>query len=371
MIDLVTQWIDIALLALLACTAIMVVRMRNLWAAVILTGIYSFLGASWMLILDAPDVAFTEAAVGAGIATVLMLTTLALTGTTMKERSSSPGWPLIVVFLTGLALVYGTMDMPFYGDPTARVHQHLMPEFINDIVPSIGEVTVNHAPPNKQSTGVNTVDFPDQHVTTQVGVPNVVTAILASYRGYDTLGETVVIFTAGVGVLSLLGRKKGNPRRDSRRSVNPLTPMRHRAILRVVSKLLIPYILLFSLYVQFHGDYGPGGGFQAGVIFASAFILYALVFGLHSARVLAPPLVVETFIVLGVLIYASTGVVTMLLGGNFLDYRVLQHQLFPQVLPHGQHLGIQLVELGVGITVAAVMIALFFSFAGRERGKWS
>jgi len=138
--------------------------------------------------------------------------------------------------------------------------------------------------------------------------------------------------------------------------------MTRQTILRVVAKLLIPYILLFALYVQFHGDYGPGGGFQAGVIFAAAFILYALVFGLESARRVARPGVIEVLIALGVLIYAGTGIVAMLGGGNFLDYDALDHHN----PVHGQHLGILLVELGVGITVAATMIAIFFSFAGRR-----
>jgi len=141
--------------------------------------------------------------------------------------------------------------------------------------------------------------------------------------------------------------------------------MKHYSILRIVSKLLIPYILLFALYVQFHGDYGPGGGFQAGVIFAAAIILYGLVFGLEAARKVAPPLLMETLIALGVLIYAGTGVAAMIGGGNFLDY----HALDPHHAKHGQHLGILLVEFGVGVTVAAVMISIFFAFAGWERVK--
>lgn len=145
--------------------------------------------------------------------------------------------------------------------------------------------------------------------------------------------------------------------------------MRHDSILRVVAKILIPYILLFALYVQFHGDYGPGGGFQAGVIFAAGIILYGLVFGLRAARHVAPPVIMETLIALGVLIYAATGVAAMFGGGNFLDYNVFEHDLLKGYLPHGQHLGILLVELGVGITVAAVMITIFFSFAGRERSQ--
>jgi len=137
--------------------------------------------------------------------------------------------------------------------------------------------------------------------------------------------------------------------------------MRHHRVLRVIAKLLIPFILLFALYVQFHGDYGPGGGFQAGVIFASAYILYGLVFGLENALRVAPPWLVEKLVALGVLIFAGVGVANMLLGGNFLDYDNLAADPVA-----GQHLGILLVEFGVGVTVAATMITIFFHFAGRE-----
>jgi multicomponent Na+:H+ antiporter subunit B len=141
--------------------------------------------------------------------------------------------------------------------------------------------------------------------------------------------------------------------------------MRRQTVLRVIAKLLIPYLLLFALYVQFHGDYGPGGGFQAGVIFAAAFILYALIFGLAAARRVAPPALLEGLLALGLLIYGGTGVVTMLRGGNFLDYGALNHH----DPVHGQHLGILLIEAGVGLTVAAVLVAAFFAFAGRERAE--
>jgi multicomponent Na+:H+ antiporter subunit B len=138
--------------------------------------------------------------------------------------------------------------------------------------------------------------------------------------------------------------------------------MTRQTILRVVAKLLIPLILLFALYVQFHGDYGPGGGFQAGVIAGAAFVLYGLVFGLRALRRVAPPPVVEFLIALGLLLYAGVGVVTIAMGGNFLAYGNLDHH----DPVHGQHLGILLVELGVGITVAAVMITIYSSFAGRR-----
>ena len=140
--------------------------------------------------------------------------------------------------------------------------------------------------------------------------------------------------------------------------------MKQHSVLRVISTLLLPLILLFALYVQFHGDFGPGGGFQAGVIFAAGFVLYALVFNLDHAVRVAPPWILRIGVSLGVLLYGGVGVVCMLLGDEFLNYNALAHE--PS---HGQHLGIFLVELGVGITVAAVMITIFFTFASRGRPK--
>ena len=138
--------------------------------------------------------------------------------------------------------------------------------------------------------------------------------------------------------------------------------MRSQLVLRVIAKLLIPFMLLFALYVQFHGDFGPGGGFQAGVITAAAVIFYGLIYGLPAARRLVPNRFVESMIAGGVLLYGGVGVAGMLLGGNFLDYFVLAADPV-----HGQHRGILLVELGVLITVAGVMLKIFYVFAGRGR----
>ena len=138
--------------------------------------------------------------------------------------------------------------------------------------------------------------------------------------------------------------------------------MDDRVILRVGAKILIPFILLFALYVQFHGDYGPGGGFQAGVIFAAAFVLYSLVCGLGTAKRVLPPTAVYICAAVGVLLYAGVGYVTMALGGEFLAYNVLAHE--PE---HGQHYGILFVELGVLITVFGSMVAIFYAFAGRRK----
>jgi multicomponent Na+:H+ antiporter subunit B len=140
--------------------------------------------------------------------------------------------------------------------------------------------------------------------------------------------------------------------------------MKHDLILRVVSKFLIPLIVLFALYVQFHGDFGPGGGFQAGVIFASAFILYTLVFGLDAAKRVMSPKVLRFLASFGVLLYAGTGVASLLAGGAYLDYNRLASDPVA-----GQHLGILVIELGVGITVTSVMLLIFFAFAGRNANE--
>ncbi len=134
-------------------------------------------------------------------------------------------------------------------------------------------------------------------------------------------------------------------------------------ILRVVIKIMFAPILLFALYVQFHGDYGPGGGFQAGVIFAVGFILHALVMGLDETKRVLPVGGLKVLMVVGFLFYAGTGALTMLLGGNLLGYDALD----PQSTHHaGQHYGILLVEFGVGVTVASTMLMIFYHFAGRE-----
>ncbi|MCE9649389.1 MAG: Na(+)/H(+) antiporter subunit B [Parvibaculum sp.] len=137
--------------------------------------------------------------------------------------------------------------------------------------------------------------------------------------------------------------------------------MHHHLILRVVAKLLLPFILLYALYVQWHGDYGPGGGFQAGVIFAVGFILYALVFGVEALTAVVPSFVLVGGMALGLLLYAGTGVASMLLGLDYLDY-----SKFGSDPVHGQEWGILIVELGVGIAVASAMTAIFVAFAHRE-----
>ena len=323
---------------MLCMTAIAVVRLQRLFGVVMLSGIYSLLSAMIFVVLDAVDVAFTEAAVSAGVSTVLMLATLVVTGRAEKKPTRSPLLPLAIVGITGAVLIWGTLDAPNFGLPSNPVHVHVADRYIEES-------------------------------PTEIGIPNMVTSILASYRGYDTMGEVIVVFTALVGVLSLIGIRK---RRDlpevetGQDSGATGTAFRNKPypVLQVMAILLIPFILLFAFYVQFHGDFGPGGGFQAGVMFATAIILYALTFGLDDAMAVMPSNVIQILAASGVLLYGATGVVAMLFGGNFLDYGYLASNPVT-----GQHIGIIVIELGVGITVAAVMIAIFFAFDGCAENK--
>ncbi|GBE42333.1 putative monovalent cation/H+ antiporter subunit B [bacterium BMS3Bbin10] len=177
-----------ALLTLLATITIGIIRLRNLFAVVVLGGIYSFLMASVMIVLDAVDVAMTEASVGAGISTVLMLATLYLTKTQETVPAHTPLLPLFVAVATGLVLVFGTFALPPFGAADTPVNLNVAPYYLEN---SIRDTLV----------------------------PNVVTSVLASYRGFDTLGEVAVVFTAGIAVLMLLKGKRNMKPGPKRRRV--------------------------------------------------------------------------------------------------------------------------------------------------------
>lgn len=177
---------NIVILALMALTVAAIAKIRNLYAVVMLASVFSLLAAGIFVVMDAVDVAFTEAAVGAGISSVLALGTIALTTGREKPPPHTRVLPVLVVLVTGAALIYGTLDLARYGDPNAPAQVHVAPTYLSE-------------GPEK------------------TGIPNVVTIVLAAYRGYDTLGETIVVFTAGVGVILLLGnwRRRRRQRGDS------------------------------------------------------------------------------------------------------------------------------------------------------------
>ena len=319
----------IFLLTLLLITAVAIVRTKNLFVAVMLMGIASLLIAANFFLLDAADVALTEAAVGAGISTVLFLGALALTSERERSPTSRKILSMVVVTAAALVVIYATFDKPQFGSPDAPTQVHVAPWYLD---------------------------------TTRelIDIPNVVTAVLGSFRGYDTLGEVLVVFTAGIGVLFLLSGGQGNGSPSAPPGSN--VGLSQHLIPRVVGRLLIPFILLFGLYVQFHGEYGPGGGFQAGAIIAAAVILFALLEGEEKALKVIPRRVLLGLTAGGAILYGAVGVAGMLLGGNFLDYSVLAEDPVK-----GQQLGIILIEAGVGLTVTGVLLSIFHAFAARGR----
>ena len=322
-------------MAFLVGIALAIVWMKDLLAVAMLLGVYGLLSASFFVAMDAVDVAFTEASVGAGISTLLMLVAISMTGRSEHPDRHKPLLALAVVIVTGSLLIYGTLDMPYFGSAEAPIHQHVAPRYINDSMQ-------------------------------EIGVPNIVTSVLASYRAFDTFGEVVVIFTAGIGVLALLSVVRRSP--EDIAKIDSFNDSMHEQhlILRIVIKIMIPFILLYAFYVQFHGDFGPGGGFQAGVIFASAIFVYAMLFGMNTARRVINQSFIQVLAAIGVLLYGSVGVVSLLNGKKFLDYSALSSDPVA-----GQHLGILLIEIGVGITVASVMVIIFFTFAGRNESPQS
>jgi len=328
----VTVVFGIFLLTLLVITAAAIVRTQNLFVAVMLLGIFSLLIAVNFFILDAADVALTEAAVGAGISTVLFLGALALTSERERLGTRHRWLSLSVVASAALVVLYATFDKPRFGDPSAPVHQHVAPWYL-------------------------------ENTPAYIDIPNVVTAVLGSFRGYDTLGEVFVVFTAGIGVLFLLSVRRGGAAPGGTGA--PGTPgigLREHVIPRVVGRLLVPFILLFGLYVQFHGEYGPGGGFQAGALIAAGFILYALVEGEERTLAALPQSWLLALMVGGALLYGAVGLAGIVLGSTFLDYSVLGANPVS-----GQQIGIILIEAGVGMTVTGVLLAIFHAFASRGR----
>jgi len=322
---------DYFTLTMVAIVAVATITSSNLFVASMWSGIYSLLMACNFFILDAADVALTEAAVGAGVSTVLYMGALSLTDDKEQVSRGRKILPLLAVVALGLILMIVTIEHPRVGDINAPIHQHVAPWYIE-----------------------KTPEY--------INIPNLVTAILASFRGFDTMGEVLVIFTAGIGVISVLSFK---PKRAASVSGSELGKqirgLHHHAVLRVVGKLLIPIILLFGLLVQFHGKYSPGGGFSAGALFAAAIMLYGILEGADRSAHAMPQAVMLKLAALGCTIYTGVGFVCMLLGHHFLDYNAL----WPSNPKLGQYYGILMVEFGVGLTVTAVLIMIFNAIANR------
>jgi len=263
----------------------------------------------------------------------------------------------IVVCLTGALLLYGTGEFPDWGDPNSPASLHLSNYYIEKT-------------------------YEDTHA------PNFVTAIVTDYRGFDTMFETAVIFTAGLGCFLLLrdfrGKKEHYYRhiptgiilhiKDEKKSLTVGKEFGYMdkewvppdLINKTVCRILIPFIQIYALYVVAHGDFSPGGGFQGGVIFGSSLILLAISYDLKTLVKRVSERLLGIFAALGVLIYAGTGVLCILMGGNFLDYGKLA-PLFPAYEDHIRTLGMLVVEIGVGIAVMAVMTIIYINIVSEGR----
>lgn len=261
----------------------------------------------------------------------------------------------MVVLLLGSLLIYGSLDFPDWGNPASPASRHVSPYYI-------------------------------EHAVSDTAVPNVVTAVLADYRGYDTMFETAVIFSAGIACLFMLrvyqratppfrmyrhlatgvtiriekGGKLPEGSKEFERLDSVWVP--HDLIIRTASRLVVPFAQLFALYVIAHGHHSPGGGFQGGVIFGAAVILYALSADLRSALSRAGEKIMAVLSSTGVLIYSGIGLLCFFLGSGFLDYSALARILRTDPIMARSY-GIMLVEIGVGLSVMAVMVSLYYVLA--------
>jgi multicomponent Na+:H+ antiporter subunit B len=328
-------WLNNFTLLLLVVLAFAIVWTTNTLTAAILLSVFSLIMALQYLILGAPDVAITEAAVGAGISTLLLLWSLSLVGNSKESKASTgfrylslKGVAILASSALFIGLVYATKDLPSFA-ATEAPYQELRNYYI-------------------------------QQTPHEIGIHNVVTAILASYRGYDTFGEVTVIFTAAMAVILLFGREKSQRNLPSTHTSLFLQLDYVPIVSKVVIQFLAPFILIYAVYLQCYGKETPGGGFQAGIVAASVYIGYGLVFGFRKFKELVSWGVIKSTCALGVFLYGLVGIITLGLGGRFLDYNVLASSAHL-----GQKLGIFTVELGIGITVFGSMLVFYYMFLTR------
>ncbi|MFP3984031.1 MAG: DUF4040 domain-containing protein [Desulfurivibrionaceae bacterium] len=321
--------LDLLILLLMVICSYFALQVKDLLGAAVLFGVYSFLMCLLWTEMGAVDVAFTEAAVGAGISTVLFIAAVHRSSRRVKSRRSgvllTKALGLAVAGLLGAVLFYASGDFPDWADPGSPASSHLSPYFIT-------------------------------RALTDTSVPNLVTAVLADYRSYDTLFETVVLFTAGMAVLMIIGGKS----RDGGIPADQEVRIGYEdTIIRVVTRIIVPFIQIFALYVVAHGHHSPGGGFQGGVLLGSTYVLLAIS---YDMRMVMDRISEKRNLLLanaGLVIYVGIGTLCLALGANFLDYSII-HKLFPNTDPAmvRSH-AILGVEIGVAITVMAIIIAIY------------
>jgi multicomponent Na+:H+ antiporter subunit B len=332
--------LDICVLSLIVLCAFATIMVKDLLSAAIIFGAYSFLMCLLWTEMGAVDVAFTEASVGAGVSTVLFFAAVFQTtrrvGIRKSGRMLSKAVAMVAALLTGLLLLIAEADFPNFGDAFTPASLHVSPYYITQTL----------------------------HDT---NVPNMVTSVLADYRGFDTMFETAVIFTAGLAVIAILRRlKKDTPFLPP----EPYTISEGYpdTIIRFVARQLVPFIQLFALYVVAHGHHSPGGGFQGGVILGASFILLAIS---YDFKVVLGIMNERWNILLGnigVLIYAGIGFLCLILGANFLDYSMLSKVLPATDKVMARSHGMLGIETGVAIAVMAIVVSIYLNIV--SHGKY-
>jgi len=332
--------LDLSILTLIVICAFAAILVKDLLSAAIIFGAYSFLMCLLWTEMGAVDVAFTEASVGAGVSTVLFLAAVYQTSRKVKPRKSgrvlSKVIGIMAALLTGLVLIIAETDFPHFASPFSPASLHVSPYYIMQTL----------------------------HDT---AVPNIVSSVLADYRGFDTMFETAVIFAAGLAVIAVLRRfkKDGQPYPAEPYIISEGYP---DTIIRFIARQLVPFIQLFAFYVVAHGHHSPGGGFQGGVILGASFILLAISFDFKTVN----GIMSEKWNVLlgniGVLIYAGIGFLCLLLGANFLDYSILSKVLPATDRVMARSHGILGIEIGVAIAVMAIIVSIYLNIV--SRGKY-
>lgn len=329
--------LDLILLVFLVITALISLRQKDLLGASMVFGIYSFLICLLWAGMGAVDVAFTEAAVGAGVSTVILVATVYQTrraSSSHKRGSAMKGLSLILVLVLGGLLLHASSDFPALGDATSPANDHPVAKHY---IQEVGN---------------------DTHV------PNLVTAVLADYRGYDTLFETVVVFVAGIGILAVIGIPTARLRVEEPCGDTAQFGDDSDLIILQTCRLVVPVLQLFALYVIAHGHYSPGGGFQGGVLFGASYILLALSGGLRDALRRLSESKSFKLAAFGIVIYAGVGLICMALGKNFLDYAILDPFL-PGDAAYARSHSMLIVEAGVGFTVTTILFVIYANLATR------
>ncbi|WP_341788185.1 DUF4040 domain-containing protein [Rickettsia endosymbiont of Lasioglossum villosulum] len=329
---------------LLVIISIKIIIAKDLLEAVIYSSAFSLLIGVSYLLMDAPDVAMTEVALGACLSTCVYLNLLRKLPSNLKiiQRTRIISASLICLLFV-VTLTYMGLELPDYGDEHALLHTHLTKYYV-------------------------------ENTSKDIGIPSFIAAILASYRGYDTLGETSVILIAGISVLLVfnwtpwtshgvtgVNDLRGNDIKTIQQCQQAYGMTK---ITKNISIFIVPYIILYSLYIQLNGEASPGGGFQAGVIFASSLIAYDLVYGNQKLNRYFSLNTLIIIAALGVMIYGFTGVISLFFNDNYLNYYSLANFVNDSLT--AQHIGIFAVEIGIGLTVSAIMYSIYNSFNNCE-----